>query len=102
MDEDLKQIIASAIQAPSGDNCQPWKFKVDKNQIYLINLPERDTSLYSWGQRASYVAHGAAIENISVTAIKLGYETHIELFPNKLDQNLVAKIVFDKNSTSRD
>ena len=59
----IQRILEAGIQAPSGENCQPWRFRSRNDFIDLFNLPERDTSLYSWGQRASYFAHGTLLEN---------------------------------------
>src|SRR3989344_3050089 len=53
---DIEKIITAASFAPSGENCQPWRFSVQNEEISLYNVPERDYSLYSWGQRASCIA----------------------------------------------
>lgn len=100
-DTALKKIINAATQAPSGDNCQPWRFVVRGNEIRVFNVPERDTSLYNWGQRAAYVAHGALIENISITASALGYGAKIDIFPESENPDLVAVIHLEK-STPKD
>ena len=44
MIEDIKKIIEAAVQAPSGENCQPWRFEILNNNIKLFNVPERDQS----------------------------------------------------------
>jgi hypothetical protein len=92
MESILKKIISQAIYAPSGENCQPWAFKIINNSLIINNLPERDQSLYSWGQRASMFAHGTLIENISILADQEGFGTNTELFPENLGPNVVAKI----------
>src|SRR6185369_12487672 len=97
MDEIIDKILEAAVCAPSGENCQPWKFSVSDNRIYLFNVPERDDSLYSWGQRASYIAHGAAIENMSIAAETLGYKLSVELFPKSQGSNLVALLELVKD-----
>ncbi len=56
--EDIKKILEMAVYAPSGENCQPWRFEVRDSKIDIFNLPERDQSLYNHGQMASYFAHG--------------------------------------------
>ena len=78
--------------APSGDNCQPWRFVVRGNEILVSNIPERDQSLYSWGQRASYFAHGALLENMVIAARALGYAADLQLFPDAEQKNLTARI----------
>jgi len=47
MKEVIKKIIEAGIMAPSGENCQPWRFEVRGNKISIFNIPERDTSLYN-------------------------------------------------------
>lgn len=95
----MKKIIAAAGAAPSGENAQPWKFKVRGASLLLYNIPERDQSLYNSGQRGSWVAHGAAIENMRVAAVYLGYAIDIVLFPDASDPNLVAEMSFRKVDT---
>lgn len=92
----LQKIINAGIKAPSGENCQPWRFEVRGNKISVFNIPERDQSLYSWGQRASFLAHGALLENMTITGSRLGYKAVIDLFPESGEKNLVAHVAFQK------
>lgn len=93
MKDIFKKIIDAGALAPSGENCQPWKFVVNQESIKLYNLPERDQSLYNIDQFASCIAHGAVLENMSIAAAANGYKLNINLFPNqKEDPNLVAEI----------
>lgn len=96
MDEDILKIIRAAIWAPSGDNSQPWKFKLIKNKIYLINNPQSDTSLYNFKQAASIFSHGCLIENIKIASSNFGYIVDIKTFPDNNDKELVAIITFKK------
>jgi nitroreductase len=108
MIEDLKKIISDGVYAPSGENCQPWKFEIRTNPsessqgvVRIHNVPEADQSLYNSGQKGSYVAHGALIENISISALQHGYSASVEVFPKTkgpADTNLVAVITFSKNA----
>ncbi len=102
MKDDLIKIVEAGILAPSGDNCQPWKFRLcGNNQIDVFNIPERDTSLYSWEQRPSLIAIGAVIENMTIAAEHYGYSAKAEYFPNE-EKNLIASIEFSKNSNASD
>lgn len=94
MDKRLKTVLEYATMAPSGDNCQPWKFKVDELNVELFNHPEKDTSLYNIKQRASLIAHGALLENIKVAGPSVGLQPDIELLPNPSDSNHIASIKF--------
>jgi len=66
----IDKILAAAVRAPSGDNVQPWSIKVSENfsRMDLYNLPEKDDSYYNFEQAASYIAHGALLENILTNA----------------------------------
>ena len=68
---DIKKILEAAVHAPSGENCQPWRFEIRGDEIGVFNLPKKDQSLYNEGQMASYVAHGALIENILIANRKV-------------------------------
>lgn len=100
--EDIKNILEAGIHAPSGENCQPWRFEVRGDEIRIFNLPERDQSLYNYGQMASYAAHGALIENILIASSAFGYKARFNLFPEKEDEKLVAIISLEKTSTKDD
>ncbi len=93
----ILKILEESVQAPSGENAQPWRFGIRKNRIYVFNIPDRDQSPYNFRQRASYVANGALIENISIVSSALGCAAEIELFPDKNDPELVAIIVLNKS-----
>jgi nitroreductase len=97
MQQRIKQILELAVRAPSGENCQPWRFEIHSNQIDVHNIPERDTSLYNWGQRPSYAAHGALLENIQIASPAFGYTPYISLFPEPTKPNYIAHITFQES-----
>ncbi len=78
----VERILEAGVMAPSGDNCQPWRFEVTDDTIDVFLIPTRDQSLYSWGNRASYVAHGALIENIAIASGPLGMACDIRELPD--------------------
>lgn len=96
--EDIRKILEVAVHAPSGENCQPWRFIVKDNKIDIFNIPEKDLSLYNFRQLGSFVAHGALIENIVITSSALGYKTSVNLFPNQKDEKHVATVVLEKST----
>lgn len=102
MDERIRTIIAAGIKAPSGDNCQPWRFEAYDNRIDIFNLPERDTSLYNYKQCASLVAHGACIENMLITAPKYGCHAELSYFPTLDNEQHVARIDISRGETLDD
>jgi nitroreductase len=96
---DLERILAAGNSAPSGENCQPWRFVVRGNAIEIHLLPERDQSAYSWGQRASYLANGAAIENMVIAASVEQYRAEVRYFPNAGDAWHTATIFLTRDAT---
>jgi hypothetical protein len=85
-----REILQEAVRAPSGDNCQPWRFEVHGDEVKIFNMPERDTSLFNFRQLASYVAHGALSENLTVAAMSHGYNVDLSFFPDLREPNLVV------------
>jgi len=100
----VKKILEAAVMAPSGDNVQPWEFRVSGNftQIDLYNLPEKDNSYYNFQQSASYIAHGAVIENIKIAGKHLGCGIDYQLFPDRENDNYIAKIILSPADAQAD
>lgn len=100
MDKDILHIITAGTMAPSGDNCQPWRFETGPGFIDVYNVPERDSSLYNWGQRPSYIANGAVIENMVIAAAKLGYKLTPKILPRTDSPELVARAYLERHAAS--
>lgn len=96
----LVTILQQAVQAPSGDNSQPWHFVwSEKDQVLsLYNLPNNDNPIFNYQQRGSHIAHGALLENIRLLAGTAGYRAEIELRADSARDNLVAKTRFIETS----
>src|SRR3989344_3031731 len=92
MQNEIKKILEVAVNAPSGENAQPWRFTVKDNQIFIFNISKRDQSLYNFSQKGSLVAHGTLIENIVIATSQNGYKADISLFPDLQEPNLTAVI----------
>lgn len=95
---DIKNVIKAAVCAPSGDNCQPWRIIVEGRRIEVYNVPERDTSLFNFRQRASLVALGALVENILIASSALGCTARLNSFPDRTKPQLVASIDLEESS----
>jgi nitroreductase len=98
MTPEIERILNAANLAPSGENCQPWHFVVRGLEIEVHLLPARDQSAYSWGQRASYLANGAAIENMVIAASAEHFRAGVTYFPHQEDKWHVATIVLVKDT----
>ena len=96
----IAEILTKAVNAPSGENCQPWKFIIDiSNALSIYNIPERDQSLYNVDQNGSLIAHGALIENIALIANERGYRCEIEIPENRDPSTPTAVIRFASDSS---
>lgn len=95
--EIITNIIHAGVSAPSGGNSQPWKFEVRGDEITVIALPLKDHPVLNFRYRGTWVAHGALIENIKIAALEHGYDAGVEIFPNKEDQNIAARVMLGKS-----
>lgn len=96
--EIIQKILEAGVRAPSGSNSQPWRFGVKDDQIFVFALPEKDHPVLNFRNRGTWVAHGALLENILVASSKLGYDAKFDLFPDKNNRNLVAKVKLMKSN----
>lgn len=98
MDKDiLNKIINCGVQAPSGDNSQPWKFVISSDfSIKLYILPEKDNPVLNIHDGGTLVSGGAVILNIKIAAEHFGYRTLVKYLPDNKDKNFIALISFMK------
>lgn len=105
-DDILNFLIKAGIQAPSGDNAQPWRFKKSNNAIDVYLDRASDDSFFNINQIASIISCGAVIENIKIAAMKLGIETDMRILPDGEKVDLMAQLKFsitqDKGSSGDD
>ncbi len=67
--ETLLRILERARWAPSGDNTQPWRFRViSEDQVIVYGHDTRDEILYDFDGHASHMAHGALLETLRLAA----------------------------------
>ena len=68
--EDMLAILEAARWAPSGDNMQPWRFKViDDQTIYIIRMNNAENVLNSFSNHEpDFIALGCLLENIRLAA----------------------------------
>jgi len=97
--EQISDIVAAAIKAPSASNSQPWKWYYREGYLFLFYS---DTGIVSFGDfemMASDIAFGAAIENAALAAHAMGLDFNVDAAPVETPKVLVAVIRFDKKST---
>lgn len=94
--KEILEILNLGIQAPSGDNWQPWKFKVQNNSIQIFNA-SRDTTIYNKLKWGSYIAFGALIENILIGSRDMGFNPVLTVSKNLGHDDYVGEISLEPN-----
>ena len=97
----IRYIIRAGIQAPSGDNAQPWKFSFKDNTIFLYLDKEADNSFFNINQIASIISCGAVLENMRIAASAFDLNANIKHLPSNTEDDLMASIELVHNGTSR-
>ena len=87
----IKPLVEAATYAPSGDNCQPWRFHWDGEYLRVLFVPERAESFYDVLNAASWISLGAVLENLELAATTRGLRLNVELFPNGDARGAVAR-----------
>lgn len=72
-------LMDAARRAPSGDNCQPWRFTRHGNTVRITLDPAADRSFFNVAQSASLISCGAAAENLSLAATCFGLQTRVKV-----------------------
>lgn len=98
----IKYIIDAGIQAPSGDNIQPWKFSFQPNQIRLYIDKKRDISFFNVNQIASIISCGAVLENMKLAASACKIKADIDYLPESNSDNCLAAIKLIPEQAKKD
>ena len=92
--QQIVELVKAAILAPSGGNCQPWKWAYRAGTLFLFHNRQRSASLLDYDHSGSFVALGAACENLVLQAHAMGLEVRVRSFPLEHETRLVAVIDF--------
>lgn len=90
----LETLISAAVAAPSIHNTQPWRFGMDPGSrtLQVRAVPERSLPLADPLRRAQHLSVGAAVFNLRVTAVHLGWQPVVRLLPDPDDPLLLATV----------
>ena len=97
-EEEIRKLVGTAIKAPSGGNMQPWKWLYNKGTLFLFHDIERSISLLDFDNLASYIALGAATENLTLKSYEMGLSPTIHTFPLKNDLRVIAQFKFSREA----
>ncbi|MGW7529288.1 Acg family FMN-binding oxidoreductase [Streptomyces sp. NPDC054783] len=90
----LEALLAAAVAAPSIHNTQPWRFRVNPydQALEVRAVPERSLPLADPDGRARHLSVGAAVFNLRVTALHLGWRPDVLLLADPGNPDLLATI----------
>ncbi len=77
----VQDLVKAAIKAPSAGNNQPWNWHYENNLLFLLHDRVRSVSFGDFQHIASYVALGAAIENLDLAAYHHNIPISVHYFP---------------------
>jgi len=90
----MRYIVRAGIQAPSGDNVQPWRFSFDGNTVNIFLNRSADSCFFNVRQVASTIASGAAIRNMVAAGKAMALNPVVELLPDGKQPDLMAQLKF--------
>ncbi len=95
------RILTSAIFAPSGANCQPWKWLVKDNAYYLFHDKHYSVSHNDYKDCASHLSMGCATENFILASHNEGLNIQLNALPFGGEHSLKAVFqLFESNTKS--
>jgi hypothetical protein len=88
----LRFVLNYAITAPSSHNTQPWLFRLHGDKVDLIADRTRALPVVDPHDRELTISCGAAIGMLRIALRGFGYESLVELLPNRNEPDLLAII----------
>ncbi len=98
-DETIRAIVAYGAMAPSGGNCQPWRFRFEDGLLCCFHDIERSRSFLDFEHEASHMIFGCVAFNIELAARSVGIDPATSVFPDPADPTLVCKIDLRRAAT---
>ncbi len=96
--EQIRQLVSFGLLAPSGHNCQPWRFVYRQGVLECSLDPERAGGMLDFQNSASCLSIGAAVENMALASMEMGFSLKCDLRPIARDINLVCKLQFARSA----
>jgi tRNA A37 threonylcarbamoyladenosine dehydratase/nitroreductase len=98
---ELTYLLEKANTAPSGGNCQPWKWVFDQSGVlHLIHDKNISESFLDYLGTGSLLAFGSALEIMKLVAADMGIDLDIHRHIQHFGEELIASIVFNSKSNN--
>ncbi|MBS3071749.1 hypothetical protein J4408_02055 [Candidatus Pacearchaeota archaeon] len=95
------KIIQAGIQAPSGDNIQPWKVISGINfDSFTLKFVKHKKDFFDVNNFATFLSCGAFLENMSIATEKFGFKSIISINNNN-KSDIIAEIKFKPNNKAK-
>ncbi len=98
--ERVRSLLRYAVLAPSSHNTQPWRFKIDGNNVSLYADRTRALPANDPDDRELTISCGCALMNLRVAAAHDDLSVSYDIAADSNDEDLLASIAFDKAETS--
>jgi molybdopterin/thiamine biosynthesis adenylyltransferase/nitroreductase len=93
-DEVIRVLVGAATLAPSAGNRQPWRWAWNGKRLRAMHDLERSRGFLDVQQRSTYLAFGAAIENLVLAAGEMALRVDVTPFPEIGDPSVVCDLRF--------
>ena len=87
----MRDLVGSAVLAPSGHNTQPWKFAISGSTISLLPDFSRRLPAVDPHDRELWISLGCALENLVLAAHAAGYEAEV-VYPAPLANHITIHL----------
>src|ERR1035441_1364287 len=89
----IEDAVRTACRAPSMHNSQPWQWVFTGGQLRLFLDPSRVMDS-DQSAREALIGCGAALDHVRVAMAAIGWQAHVDRFPNPDNPNHLASIDF--------
>ncbi len=79
----INAVLELAVRAPSGDNCQPWRFNVTNSTLEIGIDQSLAQHTFNNRHHASLISIGMLVESIALASPELGLQTEIQWLPTE-------------------
>ncbi len=91
-----EDVLELARWTPSGDNSQPWRFKLTgEREFDVYGFDTRAHCVYDLDGVSSRLAHGMLLESLAIAATTRGCATHVEMPPDEAAMRLRYRVRLD-------
>ncbi len=88
----LVQAARTAGLAPSIHNTQPWRWRVDRSNLDLRAVRDRQLAVTDPAGRMLTISCGAALHHVRIALAAEGWAADVRRLPDESDQDLLARL----------